>query len=278
MAKIVEYRDIPLDDLTIGKGQVRTQDIYKDIEDLAKSIEVQGLLQPIVVCPAREPRKWEILTGQRRFLAHKMLKKERIAAAVLDERTGEAEAKSISITENLIRRKLSGKDLTDAIVYLYNKYGTIKDVTEATGLPYWEVRHHVRYPRLLPELKEMVDDGKIDVNVAVKAQDAATTEDYGNPDPEVAVKLAEEMALMTGPQRKKLVEERKKDPEKPVDDAIEDAKSGGKITQIVATVTQGTHTAVRRFAKQEGTTQDEAAATLIEEALVNHGLLNSKMP
>ena len=25
MAKIVEYRDIPLDDLVIGKGQVRTQ-------------------------------------------------------------------------------------------------------------------------------------------------------------------------------------------------------------------------------------------------------------
>lgn len=278
MAKIVEYKDIPLDDLTISRGQVRTQDASKGIDDLARSIEAQGLLQPIVVCPAREPGKWEILTGQRRFLAHKMLKKESIAAAVLDERAEEAEAKTISITENLIRRKLSGKDLTDAIVYLYNRYGTIKAVTEATGLPYREIRHHVRYPRLLPELKEMVGDGRLDVNVAVKAQDAATAEDYGNPDPEVAVKLAEEMASMTGPQRKKLAEERKKDPEKPVDDAIEAAKSGGKITQIVATVTQDTHTAVRRFAKQERTTQDEAAVMLIEEALLNHGLLNSEMP
>lgn len=281
MAKIVEYKDIPLDDLTIGKGQVRTQDASKGIDDLATSIEAQGLLQPIVVCPASETGKWEILTGQRRFLAHKMLNKESIAAAVLDERAEEAEAKAISITENLIRRKLSGKDLTDAIVFLYNIYGTIKGVTEATGLPYREVRHHVRYPRLLPELKEMVDDGRLDVNVAVKAQDAATAGDYGDPDPEVAInaiKFAEEMTSMTGPQRKKLAEERKKDPEKTVDDAIEAAKAGGKITQIIATVTQDTHTAVRRFAKREGATQDEAAVMLIEEALVNHGLLNSEMP
>ena len=75
MAKIVEYRDVPLDELVIGKGQVRTQNPGAEIEDLAKSIEVQGLLQPILVCPARESGKWEILTGQRRFLAHKTLEK-----------------------------------------------------------------------------------------------------------------------------------------------------------------------------------------------------------
>ena len=73
MAKIAEYRDISLDDLVIGKGQVRTENPGKEIEDLAMSIESQGLLQPIVVCAARETGKWEILTGQRRFLAHKYL-------------------------------------------------------------------------------------------------------------------------------------------------------------------------------------------------------------
>ena len=278
MAKVVEYRDIPLGDLTIGKGQVRTEDTGKGIADLAKSIEAQGLLQPIVVCPASEKGRWEILTGQRRFLAHKELRRESIAAAVLDERVEEAEAKAISITENLLRRKLSGRDLINGITYLYKIYGNAKFVAEETGLPYQSVLGYVKYPRLIPELQEMVDDERIGINVALKAQDAATTEYYGDPDTDVAVKLAEGMASMTGPQRKKLAEERKKDPEKPVDDVIEAAKSGGKIIQIVASVTQDTHTAVRRFAKQERTTQDEAAAMLIEEALVNHGLLNSEMP
>ena len=276
MAKIVEYRDIPLDDLVIGKGQVRTQDLGKGIEDLANSIKAQGLLQPIAVCPAREPGKWEILTGQRRFLAHRQLKKESIAAAVLDERVGEGEAKAISLTENLIRRKLSGKELTDAIVFLYNMYGTMKAVVETTGLPHGEVRGHVKYPRLLPELKEMVDDGSIDINVAVKAQDAATVEDYKNPDPQEAIKLAQEMGKMTGVQRKKLVKERKEYPEKPIDDVIENSKTGSKVTQIIATVTQDTHAALQRFAKEEGINQDEATVKLIEEALIGRGFLETE--
>lgn len=68
MAKIIEYRQISLDDLVIGKGQVRTQDTHRDVDQLAESIEKQGLLQPIVVCQAAKIGKWEILTGQRRFL------------------------------------------------------------------------------------------------------------------------------------------------------------------------------------------------------------------
>lgn len=272
MAKIKDYRDIPLDDLVIGKGQVRTQNPGKGIEELAQSIEIQGLLQPIVVCAAREEGKWEILTGQRRFLAHKFLKKTSISAAVLDARVDEAQAKTISITENLIRRKLSGKELKDGILYLYNLYGSIRDVVETTGLPRTEVQGYVKFPRLLPELKKMVEEEQVDVNAALKAQDASNDDD-GNPDLEVAVKLAQEMASMTGVQRKKVIEDRKEHPERSVDEVIERAKASSKVVQIVATVTQGTHVALQRFAREEGTNQDEAAAGLIEEALVGRGLL-----
>lgn len=272
MAKIVKYRDIPLDDLVIGKGQVRTQNLSKEVEDLATSIEAQGLLQPIVVCAARESGKWEILTGQRRFLAHKHLKRNVIAAAVLDERVEESQAKAISITENLIRRKLSGKELKDGIMYLYNHYATITDVVQATGLPRRSVQAYVKYPRLLPELKKMVDDEKVDINIALKAQDAATDDD-GASDPEAAVKLAQEMISMSGVQHQKIAKERKEHPDRPVDEVIEHAKTGAKVTQIVATLTQDTHAALRKFANEEGTNQDEAAATLIEEALIGRGHL-----
>ena len=272
MAKILEYRDVPLDDLVIGKGQARTQDVGRDLEYLTASIRSQGLLQPIVVCEATRQGKWEILTGQRRFLACKELGRETISAAVLDGRVSEQEAKTISITENLIRRQLSGRELKDGITYLYNLYGSVGDVIDATGLPRSTVQSYVKYPRLLPELKKMVDDGTVDVKVAVKAQDAAN-DDEGSPDPQVAVKLAREMSSMTGAQQKKIASERKKHPERAVDEVIELAKTGAKVMQIIATVTQDTHVALRQFAKEEGTNQDEAAATLIEEALVGRGLL-----
>lgn len=273
MTTKVEYRDVPLDDLVIGKGQVRTTGPDKDLDELVASIDTLGLLQPIVVCAASEKGKWEILTGQRRFLACQRLGRGTITAAVLSERVEESAAKAISITENLIRRQLSGRELKDGITYLYNFYGTVQDVVEATGLSHNRVRDYVKYPRLFPELKKLVDEEGLDINVAVKAQDASSDE-QGVADADVAVKLAREMSPMTGVQRKKLAKERKEHPEKPVDEAIEDAKTGGRVTQIVVTVTQDTHSALGKFAKEEGTTQDEAAASLIEESLVGRGLLD----
>ena len=273
MANIVEYREINLDDLVISKGQVRTENTNAEIDSLAESIKVQGLLHPIVVCAAKEEGKWEILTGQRRFLAHKLLEKTNIAAAVLSKRVEEAEAKAISITENLIRRKLTGKELKDGILFLYNIYGTIRDVAKATGLPSLKVSENVKYPRLIPVLKKAVDDQSIDIDAALKAQDSASLDDAGNPIPEEAMILAQEVQQMPNVQRKKFVKEYKKDPEKLIDEAVEKAKSGSKIMQLTVTVTYSTHNAIRKYAKDEGATQDEAAAALIEEALVGRGLL-----
>lgn len=272
MARILEYKDLPLDDMVIGRGQVRTSSPGKGIEELARSISVQGLLQPIVVCAARTPGKWEILTGQRRFLAHRMLEKDTIAAAILDSRVSESEAKAISITENLIRRRLAGKELKDGILYLYNIYGSISDVVEATGLPWDKVRDNIKYPRLLPELKELVDAEEVDINAAVKAQDASENE-FGEPDVDVALILAKEMKPMTGVQRKKFVQEREEHPEKPIDEVIEYAKTGARVIQVIVTVTQEMHRAIQSVATAENVTQDEAAAALIEEALTGRGYL-----
>ena len=119
----------------------------------------------------------------------------------------------------------------------------------------------------------MVEEEQVDLNAALKAQDASNDDD-GNPNLEVAVKLAQEMAPMTGVQRKKVIEDRREHPERSVDEVIERAKASSKVVQIVATVTQGTHVALQRFAREEGTNQNEAAAGLIEEALVGRGLLD----
>ena len=274
MAKIIEYKDIPLNKLTIGKAQVRVQAPGAGIEELAESIRVQGLLQPIVVCKAETDDKWEILTGQRRFLAHRMLERSSITAAVLDESVNKAEAKSISITENLLRRKLTGKELIDGITFLYNHYTSANHVAEATGIPYQDVLKYVKYPRLYPELKKMVDNQEIDVKVALHAQDAASNLGGNESDVEVAVRLAKEMKPMTGVQRKKLKKILETQKVNSLDDVIEIAVSGSQVFQINATVTLDTRNAIQKAAKADNLNQDETAANLIEEALINRGLLS----
>ena len=272
MAIVKEHMDIPLDDLVIGKAQVRVGEAGAGIDELAASIRVQGLLQPIVVCRAEDGEKWEILAGQRRFLAHRLLERDTISAAVLDERVDEAQAKAISITENLIRRKLTGKDLKDGIQYLYNIYGSVRDVAEKTGISQEKVRANVKYQRLHPSLRQMVDNNEVDINVAVKANDAAMDTD-GEVNSEEAVKLAKEMTPMSDVQRKKLTKDRREHPEKSVDDVIEHAKTGGKVVQVIATVSAETHAAIQRVASEENRNQDETTSMLIEEALAERGAI-----
>ena len=270
IAEIREISEIPLEDLVISKGQVRVKDVGKEIDELAESIRVMGLLEPIVVCEADKPGKYEILTGQQRFLAHKSLKKKTIKAAILKRRVDEATAKAISVTENLIRRDLSQKELIDACTSLYKKYGTVKAVVETTGLNARQVSQYVKYDRLIPQLKTLVDAGDVDMKVALRAQDAAAAgEEQSNP--LEAVKLAKEMASMSGAQQRKLTQERKENPKVSVDDAIEDAKTGAKVTQIVVTLAAEIHQSLKSFAEQEGMNQDDAAGTLIEEGLQSKG-------
>jgi ParB family chromosome partitioning protein len=269
MADSKKLVEISLDDLKVGKGQVRTKAVQEGIDELAESIRVVGLLEPIVVCESEKKGKYEILAGQRRFLACKQLGMKMIDA-VVRQRPDETRAKALSLTENLMRRDITQKEKIDACTELYKKYGTIKAVIEETGLPSREVSHYVKYDRLIPTLKKMVDEGQVDMKVALRAQDAAAA---GNekPDPAEAVKLAKEMGSMIGLQQKKLVKEREENPDAPIDAAIEAAKTGAKTSQVIVTLSTETHKSLQAFAQSEGVTQDDAACTLIEEGLVAKG-------
>jgi ParB family chromosome partitioning protein len=269
MAKIVEFKDIPLDDLEIGKAQVRLSDVGREINELADSINQVGLLEPIVVAPTEIGEKYEIILGQRRFLAHQELGLETIKAGILDGPVEEIEAKVLSVTENLVRRELNRKDLIDVCTYLYKQYASMRAVATETGLPYEKVREYVKYDRLIPELKTLVDGEGLEVKVALRAQDAAAIE--GKPDSQEAVKLAKEMSGMSGAQQRKIQQAREENPAASTDAIIEQAKSGGKIIQIVVTLGQQAHSSLGSFAADEETTIGEAAAQLIEDGLSSKG-------
>lgn len=271
MARIREVKEIPLDDLDIGKGQVRLRHVGKEIDELADSIRAVGLLEPIVVCESDTPGRYEIVTGQRRFLAHKELKMQTIMAAILDERVDQPTAKILSVTENLVRRDLDSKDLIDVCTYLYKRYGSIRAVVEETGLPYPKVSQYVKYDQLIPQLKELVDRGDINVQTALRAQKAAGVSGEINPDE--AVEFAKEMAPMSGAQQSKIVESREQNPTVSSDQAIEDAKKGAKVTQVLVTLTSQIHGSLREYARAEDTSMDDAARLLIQGGLSEKGYL-----
>lgn len=270
MAKILEFKDIPLENLTLGKWQVRVSAVAKEIDELANSIDKVGLLEPILVAPAQIPEKFEIILGQRRFLAHQELGKKTITAGILDENIDEMQAKVLSVTENLVRRDLNRKDLIDVCTYLYKRYDSMKDVAQETGLPYNKVRELVKYDRLIPELKKLVDNNpKIRVKTALRAQDAIAVD--GDDNPQKAVELTEKMSGMSGTQQEQVLEKIEEYSTTPVDEIIEHVETRVKIKPVEVTLGEQAYASLNRYAEDEGTELYDAAARLIEEALTSKG-------
>ena len=81
--------------------------------ELAKSIQTHGLLQPIVVRPIGKDR-YEIVAGERRYRAYRMLDRRAIPAVVVE--MDEREAQMASILENLQRDDLNPLEETEGIL------------------------------------------------------------------------------------------------------------------------------------------------------------------
>jgi ParB family chromosome partitioning protein len=266
--------EIPLDRLEINIGQVRTTNVGQGITELAESIRVQGLLEPILVCPSPSKKgKYEILAGQRRFLAVRELGDKTIKAIIHDKPVDETKAKEISLTENLLRNDLSDKDKRTACLVLWRRYKSIDLIEETTGLPRKEIGRYLDFEDLPKVLQHMVDTGDISIDSAARVNQAGKISGETSNDELVA--LAKQMSGMSGVQQKEVVAIVKSKRDISSEDAIEEAKTKKKIPQLTIQLGPKTYTALNSFAETAKTNQKEAARTLIEEGLHIKGYLKS---
>jgi ParB family chromosome partitioning protein len=91
------------EDIRIPQDVLRNLNDASDIEELAKSIYTNGLLQPIVVRYLNE--YFEVIAGCRRYLACKILKWEKIPCCIAD--LDDIQAFELSLVENIERKSLS---------------------------------------------------------------------------------------------------------------------------------------------------------------------------
>jgi len=280
--KVLEIRRVPLINLVMGKGQVRKHNVSKEINELADSIRVIGQLHPIVVCKsADQPGKFEILTGQRRFLACKELGQDDIWAMILDRPVDEVEAKVISFSENLVKRDPDNADYVDLCNYLFKIYEDVKVIAEKTGLDPAKVSKHLKYATLTPELKELVDKGTgsggLDLRTAKRIQTAL--EQTGEVKPEIVIVISEKMRSMGGAQKDRAVKEIEISGATTVEEVEEIAETAKKAKIYVeprVKLDQATNKALAKYALSEGMKREHAAQSLITDALESMGHLESE--
>ena len=107
-----EIKKIPIDHIIPNRYQPRTVFDDEKIEELARTIHIHGVIQPIVVREYDQDR-FEIIAGERRWRAMKKLEWEEVPAIV--KNLSDSETASVALIENLQREELS--PIEEAMAY-----------------------------------------------------------------------------------------------------------------------------------------------------------------
>jgi len=118
-----EIKKIPIDQIIPNRYQPRTIFDDEKIEELARTIHIHGVIQPIVVREF-EQDKYEIIAGERRWRAMKKLEWEEVPAII--KNLSDSETASVALIENLQREELS--PIEEAMAY--GKLLEIHDLTQ----------------------------------------------------------------------------------------------------------------------------------------------------
>lgn len=120
----LQFIDLELIDC---EQQIRTEFETESIEQLAKNIATQGVLQPILLRPALNGR-YTIIAGERRYRAAKLIHLRAIPATITNADSRSASA--MQLAENIQRENLSLKDTARAIAELYSELGNVQAVAD----------------------------------------------------------------------------------------------------------------------------------------------------
>ena len=104
--KKVETNKIPIKDLSRNKFQPRKNFNKENLEELTNSIREQGVIQPIIVRPDKtNDGKYEIIAGERRWLASQNAGLHEIPVVILD--VDDNKSLEFAIVENVQRQDLN---------------------------------------------------------------------------------------------------------------------------------------------------------------------------
>tara|TARA_B100000963_G_scaffold123925_1_gene108115 strand:- start:4920 stop:5771 length:852 start_codon:yes stop_codon:yes gene_type:complete len=104
--EIKQSNTVPISDLSRNPYQPRQNFSEEKLEELANSIKKNGIIQPIAVRPSKsENGKYEIIAGERRWLAAQRSGLHEIPVTILD--LSDVESLEVAIVENIQRDDLN---------------------------------------------------------------------------------------------------------------------------------------------------------------------------
>lgn len=156
----VHYAELPIDAIVPNPRQPREVFEEEALAELAFSIGEIGLLQPIVVRPAGEPGRYELVAGERRWRAIQRLGLPTVPAIIRD--TADDVLLRDALLENLHRAALNPLEEAAAYGQLLNDFGcTQEQLAERIGRSRPQVTNTLRLLRLPTSVQRRVAAGVI---------------------------------------------------------------------------------------------------------------------
>ncbi len=155
---------LKINQLQPGKYQPRTHMGQTALAELADSIRVRGVIQPILVRPIGKD-KYEILAGERRWRASQLAGLTDVPV-IIREVPDEA-ALGIGLIENIQREDLNAMEEAAGIHRLIDEFKlTHEDAAKAVGRSRSAVSNLLRLLELAKPVQQMVMEGKIEMGHA----------------------------------------------------------------------------------------------------------------
>ena len=153
-----ELIEIDLDLIKPNGEQPRTRFEEEALADLAQSIKVNGIVQPIIV--RKKDGKYEIVAGERRWRASQKAGLQKIPAIV--KNIGDEKLLEVALIENIQRQELNAIEEARAYKNLVEKVGLTQEmIAERVGKNRTVITTCLRLLKLPDDIQQLVELEKI---------------------------------------------------------------------------------------------------------------------
>ena len=159
--------EVPLEQIERNPWQTRANFDEQALAELAASIKASGVVQPVVVrllppvlsdTPGQQPARYQLIAGERRFLASKQAGKTTVPVIVRS--ANDEQVLEMTIVENLQRADLNPMEQARAFWRMSNEFKlTQEQVAIRTGKERATVANYMRLMKLPESVQEKVESG-----------------------------------------------------------------------------------------------------------------------
>ena len=151
-------RNLKVIDIEPNRNQARKTFDQDSLQELAESVKMYGVIQPIVV--TEKEGYYSIIAGERRWRAAKLAGLTEIPAIVRDN--DEKKNKEISLIENIQREDLNPVDKAIGIKSLIDEYHLKQEeIAKILGKSRSGIANSIRILNLSPKVLDLAKEGKL---------------------------------------------------------------------------------------------------------------------